>query len=148
MIDLIEALDFAIEQEQIAANFYRATSDKAQSAEMKRVLMEFSEEEMRHKQILLNVKAGEPGLTPEQEVLDLKISDYLVDMEGVENLSYQDALIIAMKREKAAFELYVKMASELPEGNLKEIIRGLAVEESKHKLYFETQYDDYVLTHH
>lgn len=141
-----EALDFAIEQEQIAADFYAQTAEKARSAEMKSVLMEFSEEELRHKQILLNVKAGEHQLTPQQEVLDLKISDYLIDMEGAENLSYQDALIVAMKREQAAFELYDKMASEIPAGELKDVLKGLAVEESKHKLFFERQYDDHVLS--
>ena len=37
------------------------------------------------------------------------------------------------------------MASELPEGNLKEVITGLAIEESKHKLFFEEEYDERVL---
>ncbi len=50
-----------------------------------------------HEKILQQVKTGERELTPEQEVLDLKISDYLVEVKASENITYQDALIIAMK---------------------------------------------------
>jgi len=92
------------------------------------------------------VKTGEHELTPEQEILDLKISDYLVEVETSENISYQDALIIAMKRERAAYELYSDMAAKIPESHLKEVLVGLAKEEAKHKLFFEAEYDEYVLT--
>jgi hypothetical protein len=94
---------------------------------------------------LLAVKAGDHELTPEQEVLDLKISDYLVEVGATENISYQDALIVAMKRERAAFELYTDMAAQVPESHLKEVLQGLAKEEAKHKLFFESEYDDRVL---
>jgi rubrerythrin len=113
---------------------------------MKKILLDFSEEEKRHKKLLLDVKAGEHELTPEQEVLDLKISDYLVEVDVSEKMSYQDALIIAMQRERAAYELYTDMAAKIPESHLKEVIDGLAKEEAKHKLFFESEYDERVLT--
>ncbi len=141
-----EILDYAIDQEQQAADFYADVADRAETAGMKKMLLDFSEEEKSHKRILQAVKTGEHELTPEQEVLDLKISDYLVEIEVHDKLSYQDALIIAMKRERAAYELYNDMAAKLPEGNLKEIISGLAIEEAKHKLFFEAEYDERVLT--
>ncbi len=112
---------------------------------MKEILLEFSAEEQRHKQRLLAVKSGEHELTPEQEVLDLKISDYLVDVDATDDISYQDALIVAMKRERAAYELYSDMAAKLPESHLREVILGLAKEEAKHKLFFESEYDERVL---
>jgi rubrerythrin len=141
-----EILDYAIEQEQIAADFYSDLAGRAEKAGMKDVLLEFSEEEKRHKERLLAVKTGERELTPEQEVLDLKISDYLVEVEAADDISYQDALIIAMKRERAAYQLYSDMAEKVPAGNLREVFTGLAREESKHKLFFESQYDERVLT--
>ena len=91
------------------------------------------------------IKVGEHELTPEQEVLDLKISDYLVEVEASDNITYQDALIIAMKRERAAYELYSDMAAKVPESHLKEVLEGLAIEEAKHKLFFEAEYDERVL---
>jgi len=141
-----EILDYAIDQEQQAADFYEDVAQRAETAGMKKILLDFSEEEKRHKKILQAVKTGEHELTPEQEILDLKISDYLVEVEASENISYQDALIIAMKRERAAYELYSDMAAKIPDGHLKEVLSGLAKEEAKHKLFFEAEYDERVLT--
>jgi len=141
-----EILDYAIDQEQQAADFYEDVAQRAEAAGMKKILLDFAEEEKRHKKILQDVKSGEHELTPEQEVLDLKISDYLVEVETSDDISYQDALIIAMKRERAAYELYSDMAAKIPESHLKDVITGLAKEEAKHKLFFEAEYDERVLT--
>lgn len=140
-----EILDYAIDQEQQASDFYADVAERAETAGMKKLMLDFSEEEMRHKKLLLEVKAGEHELTPEQEVLDLKIVDYMVEVEATDNISYQDALIIAMKRERAAYQLYTDMASKIPQSHLKEVLEGLAKEEAKHKLFFESQYDEVVL---
>jgi rubrerythrin len=140
-----EVLDYAIDQEQQAADFYANLAGRAEKAGMKELLLEFAEEEIRHKERLLAVKSGERELTPEQQVLDLKISDYLVEVDASDDISYQDALIVAMKKERAAFELYSDMAEKVPESNLKEVFVGLAKEEAKHKLFFESEYDERVL---
>ena len=140
-----EILDYAIDQEQQAADFYAELAQSVETAGMKKILLDFSAEEKSHKERLLDVKAGDHELTPEQEVLDLKISDYLVEVDASENISYQDALIIAMKKERAAYNLYSDMAAKIPEGHLKEVLLGLAKEEAKHKLFFEAEYDERVL---
>ena len=147
MNSIDEILDYAIDQEQQAADFYASLAGRAEKAGMKDVLLEFSEEEKRHKERLLAVKTGERELTPEQEVLDLKISDYLVEVDASTNISYQDALIVAMKKERAAFELYSDIAEKVPDTNLKQVFVGLAKEEAKHKLFFETEYEEGVLMH-
>jgi rubrerythrin len=140
-----EILDYAIDQEQQAADFYANLAGRAEKAGMKEILLEFAAEEQRHKERLLAVKNGDHELTPEQEVLDLKISDYLVEVDATDDISYQDALIVAMKRERAAYELYRDMAEKIPEGRLREVFEGLAKEEAKHKLFFESEYDERVL---
>ena len=140
-----EILDYAIDQEQQAADFYEDLAGRAEKAGMKEILLDFSAEEKRHKQRLLAVKSGEHELTPEQEVLDLKISDSLVEVAATDDISYQDALIIAMKRERAAYQLYSDMADKIPQSNLREVMLGLAKEEARHKLFFESEYDERVL---
>jgi rubrerythrin len=140
-----EILDYAIDQEQQAADFYADLAERAETAGMKKILLDFSAEEQGHKERLLAVKAGDHELTPEQEILDLKIVDYLVEVDASEKISYQDALIVAMKRERAAFRLYSDMAAKVPESNLKEVLLGLAKEEAKHKLFFESEYDERIM---
>jgi rubrerythrin len=141
-----EVLDYAIDQEEQAAAFYANLAERAAKAGMKSILLEFAAEEQRHKDRLVAVKQGAHDLAPEQQVVDLKISDYLVEVDAGPDISYQDALIVAMKRERAAFHLYTDMSEKVPEGELKTVFVGLAKEEAKHKLFFESQYDDRVLS--
>lgn len=140
-----EILDYAIDQEQQAADFYTNLAARAEKAGMRNALLDFAKEEVSHKERLLAVKGGERELTPEQEVLDLKVSDYLVEVDAGPDISYQDALIVAMKRERAAFRLYSDMAAKVPDSHLKEVLTGLAKEEAKHKLFFESTYDEQIL---
>ena len=114
---------------------------------MKKMLLDFAEEEKRHKERLLAVRTGEHKLSPQKEILDLKVSDYLVEVDATDNISYQDALIIAMKRESAAFKLYSDMGQKVTDTNIKRVFLGLAKEEAKHKLFFETEYEERVLMH-
>jgi len=140
-----EILDYAIGQEQQAADFYADMAQRAEKGGMKDIFLDFSREEERHRDKLLEVKQGDQELHAHQEVIDLKISDYLVDVEPHEHISYQDALIIAMKRERAAFRLYSDMAEKVNEASLRDVFLGLAKEEAKHKLFFESEYDERVL---
>ena len=140
-----EILDFAIAREAEAATFYLNLAARTDAAGMKAVFLEFSEEEQRHKARLEAVKRGEHNLSANQEVIDLKIVDYLVDVPVNDDIDYQDALIVAMKREQAAFRLYTDMAEKVSSAEIKGLFQGLAKEESKHKLYFESEYDDRVL---
>ena len=142
-----EILDYAIDQEQQAADFYASFAARAEKPAMKKMLLEFAEEETRHKERLLTVRTGERKLTPEKEILDLKVSDYLVEVDAGGNISFQDALIVAMKRERAALKFYNDMAEKVTDANLKQVFVGLAKEEAKHKLFFETEYEERVLMH-
>ena len=72
-----EILDYAIDQEQQAADFYEDVAQRAETAGMKKILLDFSEEEKRHKKILQTVKNGEHELTPEQEAQAKAFEDRL-----------------------------------------------------------------------
>ncbi len=139
-----EILDFAIKNEQQAADFYNNLANDAEVKEMKETFLAYAKEEEGHKARLEKIKAtGEYDL-PEEKVLDLKLGDYLVKSKASGKMSYQDSLILAMKREKAAYKLYMKLSEIAPNDNLKKIFKGLAIEEAKHKLKFEIEYDDVI----
>ena len=140
-----DVLDFAIGNEQKAIDFYTEMAGKVQSPHVKKMFEDNAKEEMGHKSKLEAVKSGKKLLNAEKKVLDLKLSDYLVDVEADKNLDFQAALILAMKREKAAFRLYTDLAGQTDDAGLKETFLGLAQEEAKHKLRFEVEYDDEIL---
>ena len=140
-----EILDFAIQNEEEAAEFYRNWASKADNPGMRKSLEGFAREEEGHKKALLGVKSGKKTLDALSKVTDLKISDYVVNVEPNEDMNYQQALILAMKREKAAYKLYSALAEMSEDATLRETFLGLAQEEAKHKLRFETEYDKNVL---
>lgn len=140
-----EILIFAIEQEQRAVDFYTDLAKEAHNEEMKKVFIEFAGEEIKHKQRLTRIREEGVFSMPKQQVADLKIADYVVDVKASGKLSYEDTLVLAMKREKAAFKLYSTLAERAPNDELKEIFESLAMEESRHKLRFELEYDEFVL---
>ena len=140
-----QILDFAIGEEEKAADFYTEMASKMDHAWMKEVFLGFAKEEMGHKARLLEVKAGKKLLAVKEKVMDLKIGDYLVDADLNAEMDYQQALIVAMKKEKAAFRLYNTLAETTDDANIRSVFLGLAQEEAKHKLRFEIEYDDRIL---
>jgi rubrerythrin len=141
-----EVLDFAINQEQQAYDFYMDLASKMDRPAMSRIFESFAKEEQGHKKKLMDIKAGKLLLSVEQRVLDLKLSDYLVDVEPSSHLDYQQALLVAMKKEKKAFKMYTDLAEKVEDANLRSTFLALAQEEAKHKLRFEIEYDDFVMT--
>lgn len=141
-----DILDYAIESEQEAAEFYGRLAQEVRSASMRRVFEGFREEELGHKKKLTGFRQAGDIQPAAAEVADLKIGDYLVDVEPSGDLDYQQALIIAMKREKAAFRLYTDLAERTPDPRLQDVLLALAQEEARHKLRFEVEYDTHILT--
>jgi rubrerythrin len=140
-----EILDFAIEREEEAAKFYTDLAAKVDKQWMSEVFTDFAREEQGHKNKLIAVKEGKRLLSAQQKIQDLKIGDYLVDVTPGPDISYQEALILAMKKEKAAFKLYNDLALSTDHQEIKSLFLALAQEEAKHKLRFEIEYDDNIL---
>ncbi len=137
-------LDFAISKEEEAAAFYTKLADTLRTP-IAQIFRDFAKEEVGHKEKLLQVKAGKQFAPIEAKIMDLKIGDYLVDAKPGEELDYQKALVLAMKKEKAAFRLYMDLHNAVADPNLKNLLMALAQEEAKHKLRFEVEYDDNIL---
>lgn len=140
-----QVLDFAIKQEQNAVDFYNQLSERAQNPEMKEVFHEFALEEIKHKARLQGIKDQKLFIMPDSEVPDLKIGDYVEGIAPAKDMDYREALIVAMKREKAAFVLYTNFAEKTEDPELREVFKSLALEESRHKLRFEVEYDEYIM---
>lgn len=138
-------LDFAIQKEQEAFEFYTDLASRAPTAWMRQAFEQFAGEERGHKAKLQNVRAGGQLLPAARKVQDLKVADYLIDVEPAPDLDYQQALIVAMKAEKAAFRLYTDLAAATDDAGLRDLLEALAQEEARHKLRFEVEYDEVFL---
>ncbi len=138
-------LDFAIGKEEEAARLYAGLAEKMTRPGMRETFLGFAREEAGHKQRLIQVKAGKLPAISEEMVLDLGIAELTEDVAPSPEMDYQQALVFAMKAEKAAFKLYSGLAEISDDMALAAVFRTLAQEEAKHKLRFEIEYDDVVL---
>lgn len=141
-----EILDFAISNEEQAVQFYTDLAGNMDRPWMKEIFLNFAKEEAGHKKKLTDIKAGKRFAPSSKKIADLKIGDYLVDVEPSDKLDYQQALVLAMKKEKKAFKLYTDLAASSGDDEMEQTFLSLAQEEAKHKLRFELEYDDYIMT--
>lgn len=140
-----EILEYAISNEEKAESLYTQLADRVGRPGMREAFLDFANEERSHKARLLKIKAGKLSPVAEETVLDLKLTEHLVEPEPTANMTYPEALLFAMKAEKAAFILYTRLAEVTGDAALSKIFQNLAQEEAKHKLRFELEYDEHVL---
>ncbi|MCF8035072.1 MAG: ferritin family protein [Desulfarculaceae bacterium] len=141
-----EILDFAISREEEAVAFYTSLAQRMDKPWMKQALLGFADQEMGHKEKLFQVKQGKTLEPSAEKIKDLKLADYVVAAPVSPDMTYADALTVAMQREKKAFMLYQRLADTCADQGLKKTFEALAQEEAKHKLWLEVEYDDKVLT--
>ena len=138
-------LEMAIQQEQAAYEMYKGLAEQASNEATRRAFLDFANEELGHKAKLEAIRKGSlPGLVPEK-VTNLRLAEMVHEPQPGEVVDYAQALIVAMKAEQRAHDLYVALAEAASDETVAEMLRGLAQEELKHKLRFESEYDDVVL---
>lgn len=146
--NLKDIINFAIEKEIEAADFYQEVSQEADSSEKKEMFVSFSKEEKKHQTMLENLLSKDIDQSVAEYkfewIPDIKRSNYLVDIEYKKGMDYRDMLLLAMKREEKALALYNDLESKSQADAQKQIFKILSQEEAKHKLALETMYDDYM----
>lgn len=135
-----EVMDFAIDSEIEAVNFYKILADFVEKPEMAEVLLDLALQESGHKAQLEAVKAGSIVID-DQEVGDLGITNKVKDVEPYAKMNYVDLLVIGMKKEEAARKLYTDLATVAQTQEIRDIFLKLAQEEAEHKMRFELEYD-------
>lgn len=140
-----EIIDFAVAREKEAVKFYQELQERVKFAAQIEMLKELEDMEKGHISVLESIRKKGAGRLQSKVVTDLKISDYIVRVEPSPQMSYQDILIVAMKREEASQRLYREMASRFMGTEAEPLFERLAAEEAQHKLRFEKLYDEEVL---
>ncbi|MBW1696150.1 MAG: ferritin family protein [Deltaproteobacteria bacterium] len=146
--NLQEVIDFAIEKEIEAADFYEQVSQQESMSGAKDMLLEFAAEEKKHRRLLeeLKNKGIVEGISEYKFkwIPDIKRSNYITEMEYRPGMTYSELLLLAMKREEKALALYNQLLEQAEGESSKHLFKMLCQEEAKHKLALETKYDDYM----
>ena len=141
-----EILNFAIDREKEAVEFYTSLAKEATRASLKETFENFAKEEEKHVALLSDIAGNKEKIDAYEfkTITDLKISDYMVEKEYEEGMPMPEILKLAMKREEKAVKLYQTLADQTDNEEAKKVFMILVQEESKHKLALESMYDDYL----
>lgn len=135
-----DILDFAIERENEAHDFYMGLAQLVADAKLRDVIKGFAIDELQHGIRLEAIKAGDAAFD-EEALVDFTMSENAGHAVPTKEMSYADLLLIAMNQEKAAFRLYTNLASIAQKKEFRETLLNLAKEEAQHKLRLEIEYD-------
>jgi rubrerythrin len=142
-----EILQNAIGKEIESNVFYNLLSQYVQNPQIRDLCGEFAAEELEHKAKLeLELMKLGKTLTPysANNKAFVRPLDYMVDMSKIMQMDYKDLLILAMKKEKASFKLYIELIPTVTNQSLKDVLMELAEEEARHKISFEIEYNLFV----
>jgi rubrerythrin len=136
-----DVLDFAIARETESRRFYADLAPLATRPEVRAMIGRLATDELQHGIHLEAIKAGEVPFASDEDVGSLDIEEALAQVTPQPGMSYADLLVIAMKKEKAAFRLYTELAALTASQALRDVLMKLAREEAEHKLRLELEYD-------
>jgi len=139
-----DIMEYAINKERDAEKFYSEAAEKETFSGAKELFKGFALEERGHQKMLENFSKTNFEHFKEKKIPDLKRSDYTVELEYKPDMSYDDILRLAAKREEKALKFYTDFADRADQESHKKLFRILAQEESKHKLKLETLLDEYL----
>ena len=143
-----DVVEFAIEREKEAVEFYEELSKDQQFVAARKSFEEFAGHERKHIKLLEDFSADKAKLETYnfKWIPDLKRSDYMVETEYEKGMAYVDIIRIAMKREEHSLKLYNELREKADDENVQKLFKILCQEEAKHKNILETIYDDYMAT--
>jgi len=143
-----DILRTAIQREIDAYNMYSTAAKTASTPHAKGLLDELAAQEVGHRNRLEALLAGNVfrtlSRTQQKKVVDLKITDYLVEEPLAADSDLQNVLIVAGKREKASHDLYASLAQVTDDANTTKLFEFLANEEATHKQRVEKLYEELV----
>lgn len=134
-----EIMEMCIEQEQQAIDLYTIARDQAADDAARQKFQELIDMETVHK---VSLQKFELEAYLELPPADLKITDYLMEPTLQENLSTQEILIIAAKREDKTAVMYQDLANHfVSDKKLNTFFQMMADEELRHKHDLEIEYE-------
>jgi rubrerythrin len=152
----LNALTIALKKEEDSYAFYKNAEKTVMFKPLKGLFKDLAKQEILHKNIIVKeMKKLEGGAKAVESMTqssikgklkDYGISKYLTPQHVKPTMGYQDALIVAMKREEGAVELFDYLKSITTDKDLKKIFDELYKWEVEHLKKLEEKYDEDILT--
>ena len=150
----LNILSIALKKEEDSYAFYKNAEKTVMFKPLKTLFKDLAKEEVKHKGILVKkMKKIEGGAKKIESMTkgpgkskDYGLSKYLLPQNVKPSMGYQEALIVAMKREENACELFDYLKSITTNSDLKKTFDTLYKWEVEHLRSLEEKYDEEILT--
>lgn len=139
-LTLVSIVDFAVENELESYEFYRDASEKVENTELKDIFKKLAEEELEHKRFLEDFLASGVEDIKIENTEDYNISETLDSPKLSVDMSFADAIALAIKKEEEAMIMYRNLAMTCETSREKELFLGLENMERLHKTKLEDIY--------
>ncbi len=141
-----DIIAFCIKLEEEAVALYQSLVDRTENESSRKFYESLVKMEKGHVQKFQNLGEEEFFQSARKKVIDLKITDYLSDVDTGKARTSQEIIIMAAKAEATARALYTDLAAKYDdEPFLREFFQMMADEEAQHKLDLELEYERTVL---
>jgi len=133
-------ITYAIGEEIAAFEFYSGVSGKVSNEDLKALFHELADEEQKHKRVLEKFLSMPPDELHFAKAHDYKVGDVLPTPAFTPDLKPLDGLIIAIRKELQAMQMYTQLAKASADEGQAEIFLELASMEGQHKARLEDIY--------
>lgn len=141
------AIRMAIGKEEQARAFYATWADRVRDPGAAALLRDLATEEMTHKQRLeRGLPLARAGASAPEPPGEHDPAETLVERDLTSEANTQDVLIVALKREQRAQELYASLAKWVADADLQRLMTALSAEEADHRRRIQDVYDALILT--
>ncbi len=142
-----DILQFAIEREEEAYNFYTKAKEYVKTSNAKTFFNQLAMQELVHKQKLESMSISKELLI---DLSTLDVGNYTMTDQFADDrqyhMEYQQILMLAINREELSVRLYGDMRKVVKEPDKQQLFGVLMQEEQGHREELRMEYDAYVLT--
>jgi rubrerythrin len=135
---------FAISKERASRQFYLEIAGQMTDTVSQRMFEAIARQEEKHEETL-KLEVFKQGYTLSAEhdetVAEFDWQEHLELGGDVMNMNYADVLMVAIQKERAAFQLYTQLISMTEQPDIRKMLLDLAEEEMRHVIQFEREYD-------
>ena len=140
--DYKDVIKFAMANEVEAQKFYASAAEKLSNPALKKMFLQLSEEEKRHREILKEIYVSQTIGNYFNEATDYKLAETMDEPELSLDMKPADAFALAMKKEEEAMQQYTALADDCPDAEKKKVFLDLAAMERGHKRKMEDAFVD------
>ncbi len=135
-----DILTMAVENEVEAHEFYKAAASKVADKNLKKTFEDLAKEETKHKVLLQGYLKNDLKTMKFKDNKDFQVSETVEEKTLTTDMSFKDAIALAMKKEEEAMNMYRQFAEASEDDKQRETFEELVKMEQQHKTRLEDIY--------